>query len=447
MNTELSKCLDLNRLKLVLCLIAGYTNLLFSQDEGLLFDHLTVENGLSQNTVTGIIKDKYGFMWFGTWSGLCRYDGYKFKVYKPEANNQHSISQNRIHLVIKDEDGNIWALPYDTTVFCRYNYETDDFTRFPRNQVKQAIVDSLSRTRSISRINATQDGFTWHVNSNDFVLTQTNNRTHHQISYVADPLNRWALNDGDVTDIYLDDSHILWVGTYSGGVNKANITANPFSYVCKTLDGNQGLIDNNIRSIYQDHHGNIWIGTRSKGITKIDRQRHQFENFIHNQSNVNSLISDQIRKIYIDYLGFVWIGTKNGLDRYDPVKNHFYHYSAKSGNRIPSNWVYVIMEDSHHELWIGTWNGIARYNRKKDFFQDYDSKLLGFTKPAIRTFLEDNHGYFWISAEGQGLVQIKRVPGSDPKDSLQMIHHYQYIQAYILHHSFYTVFLRYNAHS
>src|ERR1044072_2334523 len=111
------------------------------------FEYLTVKDGLPQNTVQSIVKDKYGFMWFGTWNGLCRYDGYKFKVYNYVARDSTSIANNRIHYIYKDSKGTLWIATFDSFI-CRYNYEADNFTRFKANQLPAAIRDSASRLRN-----------------------------------------------------------------------------------------------------------------------------------------------------------------------------------------------------------------------------------------------------------------------------------------------------------
>lgn len=418
----------LDKGKLVLIILLFVFQPLYTQEKVLRFEHFTVENGLPQNTVNGIVKDKYGFMWFGTWGGLCRYDGYKFTIYKTESGNLHSISHNRIHLIKKDIDGNIWILPYDTMTLCRYNYETDDFTRFSRNKLKKEFADSLSRTRDFSHTNAISNGYTWHVDKDNLQLTQTNNHTHKQITYIADPLNRWALSDGDATDVYIDDENILWVGTYSGGVNKALINSNNFSYYYHALNGLNCLINNNIRSIALDKHDILWVGTRSKGITKIDRRYNKYTHYTHDAINVNSLISNQIRKIFVDYYDDVWIGTKEGLDRYDTRKNVFHHYSTKLKNKIPHDWVYVIMEDNEHNLWIGTWNGFAKYNRKSDTFLWYNPKIFNLKKACVRDFIEDKERNFWLATEGEGLLNLKRNSTSGFEDNFKVIKHYQFSQ-------------------
>jgi signal transduction histidine kinase/ligand-binding sensor domain-containing protein len=399
---------------------------IFPQEKTLRFEHFTVEDGLPQNTVNGIVKDKYGFMWFGTWNGLCRYDGYKFTIYKTDAHNLRTINHNRIRILAKDAENNIWVLTYDSAVFCRYNYETDDFTRFPRNEVKQEIYLPFRGGRSFLRDNAVTKEFTWHIHIDSLYLHQINNRTHKHTVYWADPLNRWALNDDDISELYLDDFGILWIGTFSGGINKANTRGCPFYYYYRSIKGKDCLIDNNARTISQDNKGNLWVGSRSKGITLINRANNKYTSLVHNPNNNNSLISDQVRKIYTDHLGYTWIGTRGGLDRYDPQKKQFFHYSITSKNKIPHNWVYVIMEDNAKDLWIGTWDGIAKYNRKNNQFDWSSQTSLNLKKPYIRDFIRDKKGNFWLTAQGQGLFNLKKIIKPNFDDSFQVIYHYNY---------------------
>ena len=69
---------------------------LISQDLFLKFNHITVNDGLPQNTVYSIVEDKYGFMWFGTWGGAIRYDGYNFKVFRADDGDSTGLPDSRI---------------------------------------------------------------------------------------------------------------------------------------------------------------------------------------------------------------------------------------------------------------------------------------------------------------------------------------------------------------
>jgi signal transduction histidine kinase/ligand-binding sensor domain-containing protein len=388
-----------------ICLFGNFITS-FSQDNKLHFSHLTVDNGLSQNTIHGIVQDKYGFMWFGTWAGICKYDGYKFIIYRSDQGKENTIINNRIHYIYKDKEDNIWLTSFDSTYYCRYNYETDDFTRFYKNEVPSCIRDSLDRRNNFSRYNVYNKNTAWRVDQIDNLLYQTNRNTGKSIAYRMDIFNRWTLVDDYATDLYIDNSEVLWVGTFSGGINKAPLNSSVFSYYYHSSNINNSLVSNNIRSITKDKNGNIWVGTRSDGISVLNKDRNFSYSFVH-QNNRNSLISNQIRKLYCDAYGQIWIGTKYGLNRYDPKHKKFYQYSVLPGKRhIPHNWVYSITEDHNHNLWIGTWNGIAKYNRLKDEFFSYNPKNI-LLYPYVRVIMEDrNLKYLWVATEGGGFTRL-----------------------------------------
>src|SRR5215211_1332762 len=72
------------------------------------FDHISIEQGLSQSTVQVIFQDSRGFLWFGTQDGLNRYDGYNFKIYKPDPDVPNSLSDRWITSLVEDKDGYLW---------------------------------------------------------------------------------------------------------------------------------------------------------------------------------------------------------------------------------------------------------------------------------------------------------------------------------------------------
>src|ERR1700743_3766502 len=89
---------------LMLC-AAGFAN---PQNNQFQFSHLDIGTGLSHNNVTSIFKDEKGFMWFGTLSGLNRYDGYKFKVYKHTLNDSTSLDDDYIVNILRGPYAKLW---------------------------------------------------------------------------------------------------------------------------------------------------------------------------------------------------------------------------------------------------------------------------------------------------------------------------------------------------
>src|ERR1700681_2771217 len=80
----------------------------FPQAQHLKFEHLGTGAGLSQSNTICILQDSRGFMWFGTRDGLNRYDGYQFTVYKNDALDEKSLSNNFIMDLVEDDKGYIW---------------------------------------------------------------------------------------------------------------------------------------------------------------------------------------------------------------------------------------------------------------------------------------------------------------------------------------------------
>src|SRR5210317_1825502 len=94
-----------------------------------MFEHLSIEDGLSQITVHSILQDSQGFLWFGTEDGLNRYDGYDFVVYKNSQKDSGSLSNNYIWALEQDQTGNIW-IGTDGGGLNKYNPITKNFSRF-----------------------------------------------------------------------------------------------------------------------------------------------------------------------------------------------------------------------------------------------------------------------------------------------------------------------------
>ena len=81
--------------------------------EHYLVKHYSVEDGLSQKTVMSIFQDRQGYMWFGTWDGLNRFDGHNFRVFKAMDNKQEAQVNNRVDLIYEDENEQLWWMTYD----------------------------------------------------------------------------------------------------------------------------------------------------------------------------------------------------------------------------------------------------------------------------------------------------------------------------------------------
>ena len=137
---------------------------IFPQD--LRFEHISIEDGLSQITINSILQDSRGFMWFGTIDGLNKYDGYNFTVFRNDPDNPNSLSNNLVYSIYEDRSGTLWI-----------GTEGGGLNKFDREK------EQFSH-------------------------------------YRHDPNNPESLSNDIVWSINEDRSGTLWIGTWGGGLNK-----------------------------------------------------------------------------------------------------------------------------------------------------------------------------------------------------------------------------------
>jgi ligand-binding sensor domain-containing protein len=131
---------------------------LCAQQNQLQFVHLSIEDGLSQNSVWCIHQDSKGFMWFGTEEGLNRYDGYTFTHFKHDPSDSGSLSHNFVQCILEDRLGGIWVGTHSgglnrfdrkTERFTRFTHDPDDSTSLSGNDVSCIVEDRSGGPSSI----------------------------------------------------------------------------------------------------------------------------------------------------------------------------------------------------------------------------------------------------------------------------------------------------------
>lgn len=117
--------------------------------------HFSVDDGLSQSIVQRIIQDKKGFIWFGTWNGLDRYDGYNFKNYKLSSNGENPLTSYRLTYIAETSTGDIWCQSYDEKAFV-FDTSEEKFIN-----ILKPIEDRLKLNLFVRRIFHSDKGITW----------------------------------------------------------------------------------------------------------------------------------------------------------------------------------------------------------------------------------------------------------------------------------------------
>lgn len=374
------------------------------------FHNLYLEDGLSQASVSCITQDFKGYMWFGTQDGLNRYNGYQFKVYRPDPENPASISNNSIWALFTDHDGVMWVGTYGG--LNRYQQETDSFIHYQHDPSDQ---QSLSHN-DVRAIYEDLDGLLW-VGTHGGGVNVFDSKQAQFTRYKHDPDNPASLSHDTVHTIYVDRKGQVWVGT-DAGLNRFDRERQQFlRYVLEEKKSNQLGDYEVIKSIYEDSRGMLWIGTYGKGVFVWDEEKQRFISYRYNAQNKNSLVDDRVMTLLEDDSGRIWIGTDGGgLDIYDPKSNKYGHYIPHVDDpySVSSNRIYSLYKGQGGVLWLGTYlNGVGHYDKYSLGFNTFRNKGFGEIEEIVHTrnFLEDRQGYLWLGTEGGGLIRQNRKTG------------------------------------
>ena len=321
------------------------------------FEHITVEDGISQNNTIAILQDSTGFMWFGSEDGLDKYDGQNFTNYRHNPDNINSLSDNWILSLYEDRAGTLWVGTLNGGLN-RYNRELDQFSHFKH-----------------------------------------------------DPLDTQSLSNNEITAIFEDSYGILWVGTPES-LNSFDHETEAFTRYLHDPADPESLSANNILCIFETEDGMLWVGTDGGGLNSFDRKTETFTHFLNESNNPNSLSHDNVWDIYEDHHGVLWIATDAGLERFERESGKFIHFQKNldDPHSLSHNAVRVIYEDPSGILWIGTdGGGLNRFNRETGTFTHYKNALsdpYSLSHNYVNEIYQDREGVLWIGGKGGGLNKL-----------------------------------------
>ena len=402
-------------------------NRIFSQE--ISFDCLTLDQGLSQSTITSILQDDDGFMWFGTIDGLNKFDGYDFTVYKTNPNDSSSIGDNIIMSLCKCQHGTIWIGTLARGLY-KYDSITGKFIHYPVNAVqydspqRQKIITTIPFTYSFLNYNSVKalhndlSGNLW-VGTFGGGLYKFDDAEKTFIHYPFDmgDTTGLAFNIMSICETVRDKKSTLWIGTYGGGLIKYEQESG-----FKTYSTAEGLCESRIMYVYPDTlEGRqiLWLATFGGGLIQFDVDEEDFTCYQNISGEKNSISSNYILSVKRDRIGDLWIGTFNaGLNRFEIQKNKFtcFQHDPTNLNSLGSNEVLSLYEDRTGVLWIGTnfGYGINRFNRSKNLFKHYvhdpaDPKSL--SDKVVFSLFEDSRGILWVGTFQTGLNRFDRDNG------------------------------------
>lgn len=377
--------------------------------------HFSIYNGLVQRTVSDIVQDSKGFIWFSTWNGLNRYDGYTFKNYKAYPGDGCTLTSNRILRIVPDQQNNIWCQTYDARVYLFESHQ-EKFI-----DILQPFEQKSGETYIVRKIYALSKGVSWIVcdhgafrvderkleNEDEGAITpytpEIGNLPGRKISRIE--------QDADGDEWIFTDKSVCIVG------QKTISDKTHFTSFCENNE-KMYLISSKRLAIYNQQNkqvqyeeiplnysrlncmlslgkDTIGIGTNN-GIILFFAKSKQFRN-VEMHFNVMRLFEDSHNEL--------WLFSKEqrGIVRYDPLANEQQHYETPTQNMPKAELRSrdVIFEDSQGTLWVVPHLGCLSYYDREDkelkpYYTDYSKPESKFT-PVILNFYVDNQKNFWYA--------------------------------------------------
>ena len=380
------------------------------------FSHLSISDGLSHNDVTCIFKDNKGFMWFGTLSGLNRYDGYKFKIFKHSVSDSTSLDDDYIVSISEGPGGKLWIETRDG--FNIYDPATEKFAHNITGylwsiQIPDKLITAVKKDRS-------GDFWFLHQTHGLYRYDPVQNKTIH-LTHSA--LNRSSILADTVSDLAADSKGNLWLAYRNGVLERMDPLTLRINYR-STLFNRLPQELNSGYKIYIDGQDDIWayVPTYSAGVYYVN-VKDRISKHIDKGNDQFHLNTDVVSSVMQDDKDRVWIATDHGgvnlLNKHD-FKIQYLLNREDDNKTIGQNSITLLYKDNSNIIWVGTYKkGVGYYHESIIKFPLYahhladpvsDPKSLSFSD--INSFAEDKTGNIWIGTNGGGLIYYDRKNGT-----------------------------------
>ena len=368
---------------LFLCIGVNYV---FSEvPEQINFSYISINEGLSQSTVFSIDQDQRGNMWFATYDGVNKYDGYSFTVYQHNEEDPNSIANDISRIVKTDSQGRVWIGTRDGLSY--YDEEKDKFRNFfYEKKGKRQQINGIAEISPEQLLISTQEGLTmFDIKESKFVDDSFSAAMH---KLIASALYR--------------QGNIIYIGTPVDGLYSYSIPQKKLEKITPITETKQ------IQAILQQSPTRIWVATEGAGLLLLNPKTKEVKAYHHSSSNPKSISSNYIRSLALDSQNRLWIGTFNDLNIYHEGSDSFVSYSSSpvENGSLSQRSVRSIFMDSQGGMWLGTYFGGLNYyhpirNRFKNIQRiPYKNSL---SDNVVSCITEDKDKNLWIGTNDGGL--------------------------------------------
>lgn len=345
------------------------------------------KDGLSSMTVADILQDYKGQLWFATWNGLNKFDGYRFTSYKNSPDGKSGLSTTRLVSITEDKLGYIWILTYDNVV-CRFNPKTETF---------EQILDENASPYQISSVHVMESGDIWLVVKGDGAVRVRTDTDTGKMDIQLYAKRNHLLSSDKVNYPYEDKSGNLWLLTDNGlylEEKGTGVIANLFAGDSQEVTSKQAfytLFETDTEILLGSEQGRIWRYLKKNGQMKLL------------QINTNSFVTFVLavtRNIWV-------VGTESdGFFIYNDENQEQRHYCMENCLNLPSDNIKAAYVDNRKGIWLHTSAlGACRFDMQMEeltYFAIYNEKGERLTSQGDFNVYEDKNGFLWVHPYGGG---------------------------------------------
>jgi signal transduction histidine kinase/ligand-binding sensor domain-containing protein/DNA-binding response OmpR family regulator len=351
------------------------------------------------------MKDREGFMWFGTWDGINRFDGHSFVSFKSSPEEKYQLGNSRIARIVEDQADHLWVQAYDYQIY-RFDKKTAQF--LPLSTLLKA-----SHKIEFNNILLAADGWVWFQTKNDGI---------YRVSQSSHPT---------ITHVSISDSSLL----------------SQISHASQSSQSRLSLLSHLSQSAVEEDAGHIYFGQDSGQLITFEKRSHAFTTRKIGSGRINALLrskksavlyastslgeviminlSDQqittvhyqpeesLSSLYEDKMGGLWIEPeKLGAIRFDPQTRSFQLFSPNTGTILNdvNNKYFWVLEDYKGTVWVSMkGRGFGYYNPAGRSLESVLQTPEGapYQLPAnIIGHYYDSAGILWLTTKEGGLVKI-----------------------------------------
>ncbi|SHE44158.1 hybrid sensor histidine kinase/response regulator transcription factor [Dysgonomonas macrotermitis] len=376
------------RVCLLLCFVFLYLSAILAQPK-CYFEHYGSAEGLPQHSVMDILQDRNGFMWFATWDGLCKFDGYNFKTYRILDSKEELTRSNRIEHIDEDSNGYIWVtLPYEKEPL-RFDPKTETFMGL-------RSLKGFSDSRFLGkRAITTKSGKVWFVSDQTGCICVLDKNFNVE---VYNKSNRRIRTD-KVYDAYEDSRGNSWLLTNDG---LYMVAADDNKKVTEQVVGSEKEESNKAQSFYSvfELKSEIWFGSDRGHVWIYNKHNGQFKLLDTHSTSAIRIIKG------IDENQIVFISESDGFFIYHRASDKLVHYTTENLPNMRTNVIHSCYLDKDKKLWLELdCTGVALFNTETHKLKHYEAKVetaISNVYPPNFFVLEDKNGRTWVHPRGGG---------------------------------------------